>query len=300
MFPNVRLMIAAILATVLALSFGFGVFAAFRVNHEPLNRLPSRTAPPQYVSIAAAQVPVALAIADTVGSRLESSDAPAAAVGAGLPMPPIDRPSQDEPPVAAAALQPVASTEVAPEPIAEPQTPTATSGADAPAPQTATIDAVVPAPQTQVSNADQDGKPDAMTDDTGGLPASAAPNSTKTDQPADQARPVPHQNVGQMVVRKRTVRRLTIATPRRALRARPPVPAEVSSQTYAVTQPYAAPQENFSFPSQTAPQAGQQGPQLGQRPALPKPPSLMRRAVVHKAAIKKAAAAEPSVRPSAQ
>ena len=41
MFPNVRLMIAAIAASIVALSCGFGVFAAFRVNHEPLARLPS-------------------------------------------------------------------------------------------------------------------------------------------------------------------------------------------------------------------------------------------------------------------
>lgn len=41
MFPNVRLMIAAVAASVVALSCGFGVFAAFRVNHEPLARLQS-------------------------------------------------------------------------------------------------------------------------------------------------------------------------------------------------------------------------------------------------------------------
>jgi hypothetical protein len=45
MFPNVRLLIAATFASVLALSFGFGVFAAFRVNHEPLSRLPPVRAP---------------------------------------------------------------------------------------------------------------------------------------------------------------------------------------------------------------------------------------------------------------
>jgi hypothetical protein len=41
MFPNVRLMIAAVAASVVALSCGFGLFAAFRVNHEPLARLQS-------------------------------------------------------------------------------------------------------------------------------------------------------------------------------------------------------------------------------------------------------------------
>ena len=41
MFPDFRLMIAAVLGSVVALMCGFGVFAAFRVNHEPLARLPS-------------------------------------------------------------------------------------------------------------------------------------------------------------------------------------------------------------------------------------------------------------------
>ena len=47
MFPNFRLMIAAVAASVVALSCGFGVFAALRVNHEPLARLPPATAPLQ-------------------------------------------------------------------------------------------------------------------------------------------------------------------------------------------------------------------------------------------------------------
>ena len=49
MFPDIRLMIAAVVASVVALSCGFGVFAALRVNHEPLSRLPSVTAPLQLV-----------------------------------------------------------------------------------------------------------------------------------------------------------------------------------------------------------------------------------------------------------
>lgn len=44
MFPNVRLQIVALFVSVLALSFGFGVFAAFRVNHEPLARIPASAA----------------------------------------------------------------------------------------------------------------------------------------------------------------------------------------------------------------------------------------------------------------
>jgi hypothetical protein len=40
MFPNIRLLIAATIAPVVALGCGFGVFAAFRVSHEPLMLMP--------------------------------------------------------------------------------------------------------------------------------------------------------------------------------------------------------------------------------------------------------------------
>ena len=45
MFPNVRLMIVATLASVVALICGFGMFAVFRVSHEPFVRVPAATAP---------------------------------------------------------------------------------------------------------------------------------------------------------------------------------------------------------------------------------------------------------------
>jgi hypothetical protein len=45
MFPNVRVMIAAIIASLLGMSCGLAVFAAFSVNHDPFVRPPS-SAPP--------------------------------------------------------------------------------------------------------------------------------------------------------------------------------------------------------------------------------------------------------------
>jgi hypothetical protein len=50
MLPNVRLIIAATLASVLALSCGFGIFAVVRVSHEPFAHLPAPMAPPQLVA----------------------------------------------------------------------------------------------------------------------------------------------------------------------------------------------------------------------------------------------------------
>ena len=45
MFPNVRLMVVAILAAITGISCGLGLFATFRVNHEPLARLAEGSPP---------------------------------------------------------------------------------------------------------------------------------------------------------------------------------------------------------------------------------------------------------------
>lgn len=47
MFPNVRLMIVAILAAIAGIGCGLGLFATFRVNHEPLARLAEASPPLQ-------------------------------------------------------------------------------------------------------------------------------------------------------------------------------------------------------------------------------------------------------------
>jgi hypothetical protein len=88
MLPNVRLLIAAMLASVVALSFGFGVFAALRVNRDPLSRLPANTAALQLVSNQAAVAPATWGAPFGSGLRLSeaqtggaTSDAPALAPG---------------------------------------------------------------------------------------------------------------------------------------------------------------------------------------------------------------------------
>jgi len=49
MFPNVRMMIVAMLASVVAVICAMGMFAAFGVNHEPFAQLPSDRPPLQLV-----------------------------------------------------------------------------------------------------------------------------------------------------------------------------------------------------------------------------------------------------------
>jgi hypothetical protein len=80
MFPNVRLMIGAMFASVFALSCGFGVFAEFRVNHEPLVRLPAVSAPLQLAANYAAPVLVAAATRSPFDAPILAPEPPSGAV----------------------------------------------------------------------------------------------------------------------------------------------------------------------------------------------------------------------------
>ena len=89
MFPNVRLLIAAVVASVVALSCGFAVFAVFRVNHEPLSRLAAGAAPLQLAAgnpMPPAAIP---APADSFGNRfpLNNGDAAGASAQVAPPQP---------------------------------------------------------------------------------------------------------------------------------------------------------------------------------------------------------------------
>src|SRR5579872_4286239 len=70
MFFNVRLMIVATLGSVVILGCGFALFAAFRVNHEPLARLPSASAPLRFAANSAAAA-VTIAAGESFGSRFQ-------------------------------------------------------------------------------------------------------------------------------------------------------------------------------------------------------------------------------------
>ena len=79
MFPNVRLMIAATLASVVALICGFGMFAVFRVSHDPFVRLPAATAPLQLVADNAARPSTGFASGEAFDRRFEVKALPYAA-----------------------------------------------------------------------------------------------------------------------------------------------------------------------------------------------------------------------------
>ena len=75
MIPTFRSMIVAMLLTLIALVGGFGLFAAFRVNHEPLARLPASTTPFALANNDAPQQALSFASEPPFGSRLENNAA---------------------------------------------------------------------------------------------------------------------------------------------------------------------------------------------------------------------------------
>jgi hypothetical protein len=104
MFPNVRLMIAAVVASVVALSCGFAMFAAFRVNHEPLSRLAAGAAPLQ---LAAGNPTPGVAMpmpADSFGNRFPLKEADSAGASAEATPRQPEHDDNVEPPSAVASI----------------------------------------------------------------------------------------------------------------------------------------------------------------------------------------------------
>jgi len=91
MLPNVRLMIAATIASVVVLICGFGVFAAFRVSHDPLVRLPPAAAPLRLLADDAAVRPMAFAAGEPFDRRFEIGELQRVAETMNSPTRTIDR-----------------------------------------------------------------------------------------------------------------------------------------------------------------------------------------------------------------
>lgn len=225
MFPNFRLLIAATFVSVTALSFGFGVFAALRVSHEPLSNLPPVTAPLQLVSQNVAPMSDRIATGEPFDPRFQLS---VSQVKAAVPVLPEPKPQvlilpsakSPEPSVLEEKSEQPATAEppaIVPVPASMPATASVPTSAPesrpvanvAPPPQlasepkpasTATVDASASPVQAGVSSAQQVAAPaiehDAkkepgLADTTGILPPSAPSKSGALDQAAtDQAQPV--------------------------------------------------------------------------------------------------------------
>jgi len=173
MFPNVRLLVAAIIGSVVALSCGFGIFAALRVNHEPLARLPSGSAPLQLLASISPSPPIAVAAVEPIERGLRAgdargeaalADAPARAPGASDRE--ADTPSPEPETSSGVAGNPSAPAPVQEAPASEAEHETnppdaeATSHDSAPAPVPAPSIAAIEAPPEQsvlIEPEEQDG-----------------------------------------------------------------------------------------------------------------------------------------------
>ena len=117
MFPNVRLLIAAVVASVVTLSCGFALFAVFRVNHEPLSRLATGAAPLQLAAGNPMPSVATPAPAGSFGNRfpLNQTDIAGAAAEAMPPQPEHD--DSVEPPSAVAGTTATVPETDAAEPV---------------------------------------------------------------------------------------------------------------------------------------------------------------------------------------
>src|ERR1700734_1806344 len=169
MFPNVRLMIAAVVASVVALICGFALFAAFRVNHEPLSRPATGPAPLQLAAgnpIPSVGPP---APADSFGNRFPLNDGGAVGASAQATPQQPDHDNSVEPPSAVA----ITTTTV---------------------PEAESAEPAQPAPVAQAPAAEPDAKPDEVAatpseppPPTPSEPPPAATENTATQPPAEPA-----------------------------------------------------------------------------------------------------------------
>jgi len=85
MFPNLRSITVAICASIVALTCGFGLFAAFRVNHEPLGRLAAGASALQLNAGAAPEVTAALAAGESPPPRFGMTAPPIVTAAESVP-----------------------------------------------------------------------------------------------------------------------------------------------------------------------------------------------------------------------
>ncbi len=277
MFPNVRVMIAAMVASVVALSCGFGVFAALRVNHEPLVRLPAATAPLQLVANTATMPAVVVAAAEPFDHRFQINLQQRA--GSATDSPTRERDDRDGiesapaastavPERGAVAAEETAAVAPSTESAAVPAAPAAPAGPSSLAPLakivTSTADdqalgATEPEPAPAAAPADAS----SSSQETPGVAGIEPPTDqalpagqTKPDSelaPASVTKAAPeaaHESVRKTAVSR--TRRIRVAA--RAHRAhRPPASAFARSGPQYLNQNSAFAQPNF----QSAPQAAQ-------------------------------------------
>jgi hypothetical protein len=230
MFPNVRLLIAATIASVVALSCGFTVFAALRVNHEPLAR--SAAPPLRLLASLSPSPPIMVAAVEPFDREARPSE-PSGAVDLA----------------AASARTLPANDQVAATPAAEPEAaPAAAKDATSPPPSP-------PTPPTPDADAERETVAPAPSVATGTSTPDPAqgPGIAAVPAPADQsvvideagqetefvpaALPRPAAKPARTTAKRKTARAHAAAKTRHARRAPPSAPSGVASSTTQASPP---------------------------------------------------------------
>jgi hypothetical protein len=176
MIPTFRSMIVATLLSLMALIGGFGLFAAFRVNHEPLAQLPTSATPFTLANNDAPPHALSFASEPSFGSRLESNAALVAINTASMSGDNVDSANAVRPP--SAGVAPDSSTD---------SRPATTAAVD-----TKTEDASQPAASTAADPKTDDASPPGTVAEIDPKADSAAPPpvaAMEVDPKADSAEP---------------------------------------------------------------------------------------------------------------
>jgi hypothetical protein len=184
MFPNIRLLIGALFASVVTLCCGFGIFAAYRVSHEPLGRLPANTAALQLVANEPAGSPAAW------GTSLAShTDANGTRLDAAITSTPVaDRTetADGSSPWTTESIKSEAAADAVPPaaPLASPPPKSSTAVARMnvpPTPRSPAVNAAAPAASLAATSKGEPPKlaPTITADETAATPKAVAPTTTK-------------------------------------------------------------------------------------------------------------------------
>jgi hypothetical protein len=261
MFPNARLVVVAMLASIVAVSCGLGVFAAFRVNHQPFTRLQSADPPLQLVFGSGAPAPVKDVSAAPFGVRF-LLNAPVAVpeTVAAVSIQPAPATAPDAA-VPATEPEPAAATDPPPSATMETPAPVAAVSSDQEVPQQASQQAAkeiepaaepATAPDSKSGAADSvalTSPPDQTPTVVSALPdthAAAADNKTSATPSVK-----PAAKAAAKSSRKEAERR--VVKVRRFRRAQPAPVAQSPMQSFALTPAYQA------APDGTAPQVVRRG-----------------------------------------
>src|SRR5215471_12546452 len=203
MFPNVRLMVVAILAAIAGISCGLGLFATFRVNHEPLARLAEGSPPLQ---LALNNRALGLEAGASLEARLPGKDAAKLISVPAI----IATPTREPNPGPSSAPSPAPSSASSSAPSSAPsRTPSPAPETVAPGQQEAAVPNQQPAAAATAAPAEQTATINAVAPDQRPAAKPKKTGESKAAKPAAKVtRSAPARRVAKTVRARRTVARV--------------------------------------------------------------------------------------------